>query len=117
MYDTIHYGTDDIRREYVYDLILAISNRILEGDTSLLPLLLRPLVPLPVRVPTGALDMGDLHLGRQFDDPVFPLDVIPHSHLFLLLRVVRVLEDLFDGPETFEVVVVGRVGQDGDDGL
>jgi hypothetical protein len=61
--------------------------------------------------------MDDLHLGRQFDDPVFPLDVIPHSHLFLLLRVVRVLKDLFDGPETFEVVVIGRVGEDGDDGL
>jgi hypothetical protein len=48
---------------------------------------------------------------------VFPLDVIPYPHRFLLLRVVRVHEDLFDGPETFEVVVIGRVGEDGDHGL
>ena len=61
--------------------------------------------------------MDNLHLGRQVDDPVLPLDVIPHPHLFLLLRVVRVLKDLFDGPETFEVVVVGWVGEDGDHGL
>jgi hypothetical protein len=88
-----------------------------EWDTSPLSLRLCPLVPLPVRLPASALDMDNLHLGRQFDDPVFPLDVIPHPHLFLLLRVVRVHEDLFDGPETFEVVVVGRVGEDDDDRL